>query len=162
MRKSILPLTVGALLLVASGSASAENVKIGIVDMKRVFEGYSKTKESMPRVDELRSAYSRLVGEREKKLNEWSVRMRNVIVEEIMKVVTDKAQGDGYDIVFDRSGVNSNNAPVVLYAKETYDFSNEVLETLNKNRPASSEAAPSAAGEKQEEPAKTGTPRNRP
>jgi len=74
--------------------------------------------------------------EKEKQLADQTLRMRNGIVDEIKKVITDKVQADGYDIVFDTSGTTANSVPAVLYAKETYDFSKEIIEALNKNRPA--------------------------
>lgn len=74
--------------------------------------------------------------EKEKQLADQTLRMRNGIVDEIKKIITDKVQADGYDIVFDVSGTTANSVPAVLYAKETYDFSKEVIEALNKNRPA--------------------------
>lgn len=74
--------------------------------------------------------------EKEKQLADQTLRMRNGIVDEIKKVITDKVQADGYDIVFDVSGTTANSVPAVLYAKETYDFSKEVIEALNKDRPA--------------------------
>jgi Skp family chaperone for outer membrane proteins len=199
--------------VVTGGVASAQNVNVGTVDMKRVFEGYYKTKEAMSRVDELRNTYKRDVDERaeglkklrdevqkleeeikkpelsndakqkklnerndkatefqamdreirtfvqtrEKELNDQSVRMRNTIVEEIMKVVNDQVKSNGYDIVFDRQGVSMNNVPVVLFAKDSYDFSKVVLDTLNKNRTGGTEGddAPKKVEETKATPTKS-------
>src|SRR5690606_34217523 len=80
---------------------------------------------------------------REKQLQEQSVRMRGGIVEEINKVVSDRVKADGYDVVFDKSGPSLNGVPVVLFAKESFDFTDEVVTALNKNK-GSETAAPAA------------------
>src|SRR3954447_9174952 len=71
---------------------------------------------------------------REKQLQERSVRMRSGIVDEIMKVVTDRVKSEQFDIVFDRSGPSLNGVPVLLFAKESYDFTTDVVTTLNKQK----------------------------
>ena len=71
---------------------------------------------------------------REKQLQEKSVRMRSGIVDEIMKVVTDRVKSEQFDIVFDRSGPSLNGVPVLLYAKDSYDFTTEVVTALNKQK----------------------------
>jgi outer membrane protein len=74
--------------------------------------------------------------ERGKQIEVQIVRIRNGIVEDILKVVNDKVKLDGYDLVFDTSGFSVNNVPVVLYAKDTYDFTKVIVEKLNAERPA--------------------------
>ena len=65
---------------------------------------------------------------REKQLQEQSVRMRGGIVEEINKVIEAKVKAENYDLVFDKSGPSLNGVPVLLYSKETYEFTNDVGE----------------------------------
>jgi len=96
---------------------------------------------------------------REKQLQERSVRMRSGIVDEIMKVVTDRVKSEQFDIVFDRSGPSLNGVPVLLYAKDSYDFTTEVVTALNKTKgtdvaePAPPKATPAAAaGDKPKKP----------
>ena len=80
---------------------------------------------------------------RERQLQEQAVRMRNGIVEEIMKVVNDKVKAQNFDLVFDRSGQSMNGVSVVLYSKDNMDFTQDVVTDLNKTRPAAG-AAPAA------------------
>ena len=173
-------------------SAQSVTIRIGTVDMKKVFESYYKTKDAESKINEARNNAKKELEERmdtakklleevkkldedinrpelgkeakeqktkargekagdlqtmdreirefqasrEKQLQEQSVRMRGGIVDEINKVVSEKVKADGYDIVFDRSGPSLNGVPVVLYAKETYDFTPDVITALNKNRSA--------------------------
>jgi outer membrane protein len=181
---------VASLLAGGFVSTASAQVKIGTVDMKKVFENYYKTKDAEQRINEQRNVakkeledrtdvYRKAVGEvqkldeeikrpelspsakdakeklradkvtdlnnmqkdirdfqetREKQLQEQSVRMRQGIVEEINKVVTDRVKAETYDIVFDRSGPSLNGVPVILYAKDSYDFTNDVVSALNKSK----------------------------
>ncbi len=195
-----LPVAVAALVALGSSFASAQSmVKIGSVDMKKVFENYYKTKDAEQRINEARNAakkeleermesYQKGVGEvkklneeiespalskeaketksksrdekvgelknmereigefrqtREKQLQEQSGRMRQGIVDEINKIVLDKVKAENYDLVVDRSGMSLNGVPVVMFAKDAYDFTDTVVAALNKNR-GSEAAAPKA------------------
>ncbi|MEO6789042.1 MAG: OmpH family outer membrane protein [Chthoniobacteraceae bacterium] len=190
-------LTIKLLSLVLSlafaGTAFAE-LKIGSVDMKKVFESYWRTKEAETKMSETRATLKRDLDERlekrkelqdaieklneevkkpelsketalkktkdrddkigewqtmmrelqayqmekEKQLQDQTLRIRNGIVDEIRKVVDDEVKSVGYDLVFDVSGYSINNVPVVLYAKESYDFTKVIIEKLNASRPKSS------------------------
>ena len=80
---------------------------------------------------------------REKQLQEQSVRMRGGIVDEINKVVSDKVKAENFELVFDKSGPSLNGVPVVLFAKDDYDFTPDVITALNKNK-GKEEPAPKA------------------
>jgi outer membrane protein len=91
--------------------------------------------------------------EKEKQLADQTLRIRNGIVDEIRKVVDDKVKSLGFDLVFDVSGNSINNVPVILYAKESWDFTKEIIEKLNADRPKGgaekpAEAPPAAKGKK--------------
>lgn len=88
--------------------------------------------------------------EKDKQLQDETLRIRNGIVQEIQKVVSDKVKSEQYDLVFDTSGNSINNVPVVMYANEKYDFTKSVIDALNAGRPAASEDKPA---EKTEKPA---------
>ena len=178
----IVPLLSLVLSFAFAGTAFAE-LKIGSVDMKKIFESYWRTKEAETTMSETRSKLKRdlderndkrkelqdaieklndeikkpelskekaqtKMKEREDKIAEWqnmmrelqayqmekekqladqTLRIRNGIVDEIRKVVDDKVKSVGYDLVFDTSGNSINNVPVILYAKESYDFTKEIV-----------------------------------
>ena len=188
----IIPLISLAMSLGFAGTASAE-LKIGSVDMKKIFESYWRTKEAETKMSETRAALKRdldernekrkdlqdkieklndavrkpelskekaagMMKEREEKILEWqnmmrelqqyqaekekqladqTLRIRNGLVDEIKKVVDEKVKAAGFDLVFDVSGNSINNVPVVMYAKESYDFTKEVVDKLNADRPKS-------------------------
>ena len=60
------------------------------------------------------------------------MRMREGIVKEITDVVMEKVKAKSLDFVLDKSGISINGVPVVLYAPENVDFTNEIIDTLNK------------------------------
>lgn len=60
------------------------------------------------------------------------MRMREGIVKEITDVVMEKVKAKSLDFVLDKSGISINGVPVVLYAPENVDFTNEIVDTLNK------------------------------
>ena len=202
-----LPL-IAASLAFATVSASAQTVKIGTVDMKKVFENYYKTKDAESRINEARNAakkemddrmdvYNKGVNEvkkmneeiespalgkeaketkskvrdekvselntmqreinefrqtREKQLQEQSVRMRGGIVDEINKIVEAKVKSENFDVVFDKSGPSLNGVPIVLYSRDAFDFTEEVIKALNKNKgkeePAAAKGDAPKAGDK--------------
>ena len=74
------------------------------------------------------------------------MRMREGIVKEITDVVMEKVKAKSLEFVLDKSGVSINGVPVVLYAPESVDFTNEIIETLNKPGRAPVAARKPAAG----------------
>jgi len=201
MKKHVI-LTLLAAVLTSAG-ASAQNIKVGTVDMKKVFESYYKTKEAEAKINESRNSAkkdledrmdlakkvldeikkideelqkpelskeskeqkaklrSEKAGElngmdkeirefqqqREKQLQEQSVRMRAGIVDDINKVVTERVKAENYDIVLDKSGPSLNGVPIVLFSRESYEFTDAVVTALNKTK-GSSSAEPKPSGDK--------------
>ncbi len=199
MKKTII-LLLAAIGLGTAYDASAQGLKVGTVDMKKVFENYYKTKDAEQRINDARNSVKRELDDRmegykkatedvkklndeiqspalskeskesktkqrddkiadiknmereiqefqqsrQKQLEEQTMRMRSGIVDEIQKVVTDRVKAEQYDIVFDRSGPSLNGVPVILYAKESYDFTADVISALNKNKGKDEPAATSS------------------
>ncbi len=84
---------------------------------------------------------------RERQLQEQALRMREGIVKEITDVVMEKVKAGNLDLVFDKSGMSLNGVPLVMYARDNYDFTNDVIAVLNKpgRAPAPAAAAPAQA-----------------
>jgi outer membrane protein len=200
---------VVALGISLASPANAE-MKIGTIDMQKVFTAYYKTHEAEDKLKDAQKAYKEELDQRmdaykknldginklneeinkpeqsssskdqraqerdskisetkglekeisdfratrEKQIQDQLKRMRDEIVDEIMKVVNDQVKAQNYDIVFDRSGFSANNiVPVLLYSKDNYDFSESVITKLNTSRPAATPAPAQKTG-----PASTNTP----
>src|SRR6202035_1335524 len=75
---------------------------------------------------------------RERQLQEQALRMREGIVKEITDVVMDKVKSSNLDLVFDKSGNSLNGVPVLMYSRDSVDFTNDVITVLNKPGRASS------------------------
>ena len=202
MKKYII-LSLAAAVLGTAG-ASAQNIKIGTVDMKKVFESYFKTKDAEAKINEARNGAKKELEDRmdvakktldevkkldeeiakpelskeakeqkskvrtekatelqnmdreirefqqsrEKQLQEQSVRMRAGIVEDINKVVADKVKADNFDVVLDKSGPSLNGVPIVLYSRDSYEFTEAVVTALNKNKGKEAPADKPATGDK--------------
>src|SRR5437764_6249915 len=90
---------------------------------------------------------------RERQLQEQAMRMREGIVKEITDIVMDKVKTNHMDLVLDRSGMSLNGVPVLMYSRDSVDFTNDVITVLNKpgrassvtTGPSPSSSAPSAS-----------------
>jgi outer membrane protein len=177
--------------VVFAPEAKAE-MKVGTIDMQKVFTAYYKTADAQSKLQEAQKAYKEELDQRleaykanldlinklndelkqpaltdgsndqktqdrdakitetkglekeiadfrqtrEKQIQDQMKRMRDGIVDEIMTVINDQVKTTNYDIVFDKSGFSANNiVPVVLYARDSYDFSDSVITKLNSARP---------------------------
>lgn len=83
--------------------------------------------------------------EQEERVGAKTLNIRNGIVSDIKAVVNEKIKSDSYDLVFDTSGLSSNGVPVIMYAKDSYDFTKEIVEKLNASRPKGGASAPEPA-----------------
>lgn len=195
-------LTLIALLASSIFSASAADLKFGVVDMQKAFADFHKTKDASGKfkenvdkaqreVNERWTVYKNLLGEiqklqkeaqdpivnnetrgkkgaelqekakelraleqeigefqnrRQGQLKQEDLQIRKGLYDEIVAVVKEKAKGDGYDFVFDKSGVSLSTVPVLLFYKDAVDFTDQIVVELNKDAPADAGAAKPEAG----------------
>jgi outer membrane protein len=71
---------------------------------------------------------------------------RDLLLEEITKVVNDIAKRQGATLVLDRSGPTLFGIPGVLYADPSFDITDTVLTEVNKDRPPAPAPAAPAPG----------------
>ncbi|MGJ8724250.1 MAG: OmpH family outer membrane protein [Roseibacillus sp.] len=71
-----------------------------------------------------------------RQVQEEMQRQMRGILEEITKLLEEKAKAEDYDFVFDKSGNSTTQVPVLLYSKDTYDITEGLLKELNKDAPA--------------------------
>jgi Skp family chaperone for outer membrane proteins len=97
---------------------------------------------------------------RERQLQEQALRMREGIVKEITEVVMEKVKTGNLDLVFDKSGNSLNGVPVLMYSRDSVDFTNDVITVLNKpGRPSSVTTTTSPTGAASSSPSASATPR---
>jgi outer membrane protein len=88
---------------------------------------------------------------REQQLQQQAMRMREGIVKEITDLVLERVKSNGMDLVFDKSGLSTNYVPVLLYSKDSADFTTEIITALNKKavstteKPATTSTSPAAS-----------------
>jgi outer membrane protein len=208
----VLALFSALVISVTAGSPAQAQMKVGTIDMQKIFGTFYKTRDAEDKLKDAQKAYKdeldsrmdiykkgvdtvnkfnddinkaeasgsakdqkarerdskiqELKGlekditdfrqSREKQIQDQMKRMRDGIVDDIMKIVNDQVKAQNYDLVFDKSGFSANNVvPVLLYAKDNYDFSDSIIAKLNANRPATP-TAPLA--QKSAAPSSTNTP----
>lgn len=90
---------------------------------------------------------------RSTQLKQEDVQIRRGIYDEILVVVRDKAKTEGYDFIFDKSGMSLSTVPVLIYYKDAVDITDQIVVELNKNAAAPA-PAPAADAAKTDAPAK--------
>lgn len=132
-----------------------ETLKKSMEEINKMNQEVEKPELSKDGKDRLKKQLDEKVGEarsldreiaefrqtKERQLQEQFLRMRKDIIEDIMKIITEKVKAAGYDLVVDKSGASLGQVPVVLYSRPDLDFSNDIITTLNKNAPKPSSAA---------------------
>ncbi len=68
---------------------------------------------------------------RNQSLNEKMVQRMKGILDEIRKLVEEKAKAEDYDYVFDKSGLSTTQVPFFPYTKGTTDMTGKLLADLN-------------------------------
>ena len=72
----------------------------------------------------------------------------------ITDVVLERVKTNGMDLVFDKSGLSTNYVPVVLYSKDSADFTTDIITALNKKAASAPEKPAAAATSPASSPAK--------
>ncbi len=195
-----------ALSLAATVTLQAADLKIGVIDMSKVFQEFHETKSAAEKykgnyekaaqeMQERQTVYKNLATEAQKlqkiaqdpiitpeqrnkhaaelgekvkeirsmememqefaerrqtQLKQEDMQIRKGLYEEILVVVRDKSKADGFDIVFDKTGVSLSTIPIILHVKEgsATDMTDQLIVELNKNAPPpGAEPAKAPAGE---------------
>lgn len=82
---------------------------------------------------------------RQQAINETMVQRMKGILEEIRKLVEERAKTENYDYVFDKSGLSTTQVPFLLYTKDATDITASLLKDLNKDAPPESLIKPEDA-----------------
>lgn len=85
------------------------------------------------------------LGRKSQALNEKMAQRMRGILEEIRKLVEERAKAENFDYVFDKSGMSTSQVPFLLYTKDATDVTAALLKDLNKNAPAEATPAPAPA-----------------
>jgi outer membrane protein len=94
---------------------------------------------------------------REQQLQQQAMRMRESIIKEIKDIISERVKTGGYDLVFDKSGPSMNGVEVLLYSKDSTDFTTDIITALNK-KPATTTTEKPAAEKPATSPAASTAP----
>jgi Skp family chaperone for outer membrane proteins len=99
----------------------------------------TKSKLRDEKIADLKTLDSEIQTEEAKFRNELNTRKAALLREifgDVMKVVDEKVKNENYQLVLDKSaGGAAIGSPVILYANKDFDFTDEVIAILNKNKP---------------------------
>lgn len=124
---------------------ASDPIMTGEARQKKAVEFEEKGKELRSLEQEIGEAQNR----RSSQLKQEDMSIRKGIYDEILVVVREKAKTEGYDFVFDKSGMSLSTVPVLIYYKDAVDITDQVIVELNKSAPA---AAPAAAAPEAKKP----------
>lgn len=119
---------------------ASDPIMTGEARQKKAVEFEEKGKELRSLEQEIGEAQNR----RSSQLKQEDMSIRKGIYDEILVVVREKSKSEGYDFVFDKSGMSLSTVPVLIYYKDAVDITDQVIVELNKAAPA---AAPATAPE---------------
>ncbi len=76
------------------------------------------------------------VQRKQAQLNEKMRDRMKAILDDIRKLVEERAKVENFDYVFDKSGLSTTQVPFLLYHKDATDVTAALLKDLNKDAPA--------------------------
>jgi outer membrane protein len=101
---------------------------------KAVSEKLADTQKVQRDIDDYRTGHGKI-------LQDQQLRMRQTILKEIQDVIDKDSRDAGYMLVIDKSGNTANSVPVILFSQDSLDITDEIIKTLNKNQPKSTETS---------------------
>ncbi len=130
---------------------AAEEFKVLVEDSRSTVLNEAARNKAANDAQKKREEIERMQGEgqnfsanTQRSLQQRAKNHRDLIMDEIMKVVNEVSRARGATLVLDRSGPSVFGIPVVLHADAAYDVTDEVVKEVNKDRPAGSVSASSA------------------
>lgn len=92
--------------------------------------------EKLPELKSLQRDADQIRQEKQKKINEQLVSTSKILLIEIQSTIQRIAANEGYDMVLDIGGETSSQVPTLLYIRKSTDITAQVLEALNRTKPA--------------------------
>lgn len=101
---------------------------------KAVSEKLADTQKLQRDIEDYRTAHGKI-------LQDQQLRMRQTILKEIQDVIDKDSRDAGYMLVLDKSGNTANAVPTILFSQDSLEITDEIIKTLNKNQPKSTETS---------------------
>jgi outer membrane protein len=130
--------------------ALAEQTKSPMANDQAKAKAAEDAQKKMQEIQGMQNEAQNFRARTQQSLQQRAKNHRDLIMDEIMKVVNDLSRAKGATLVLDKSGPSILGIPVVLYSDPSYDITEEVVKEVNKDRPAPAAApattpAPGAA-----------------
>ncbi len=109
---------------------------------KAVAEKLAETQKLQRDIEDYRASHQKI-------LQEQTQRMRQTIIKEINDIIAKEARDQGYQLVIDKSGNTLNGVPLLVFAQDSLDITDDIVKILNKNQPKTTET-PKPAEKKDE------------
>jgi outer membrane protein len=107
----------------------------------------SEAREAEKEVRRMEQEINEFQQRRQGQLRQEEVQLQRGLYEEIATVVKDTAKAEGFDFVFDKTGVSMSTVPVLLYYKNAEEMTDKVIVQMNKNAPAAGATTVKPAGD---------------
>lgn len=106
---------------------------------KQVEDKLAETQKLQREIEDYRTSHRQL-------LDSQTQRMRLGILKEIKEIIMKESRDRGYGVVFDKSGNTANGEPTIIYSQESIDITDDILQIINKNKPADAPKTDSKSG----------------
>jgi len=103
-------------------------------DARTKAEGDAKLKKD--EIDRKQADFQNYQSFAQNSLQKLARTQHDALVDEINKIAVNIAKKKGATLVIDKSGLSNIGAPVLIYADTAYDITDEVVDEINKDRPA--------------------------
>ena len=94
-----------------------------------------EAEDKLTELEELQLRIRRTQESRLKQLRDQLMKTRQGIVDELMSALKSFAEEEGYDLIFDTSGLTMNAVPLAVYADESLDVTEAIIRKIGGKLP---------------------------
>ncbi len=94
-----------------------------------------EAEDKLTQLEEMQLRIRRTQESRLKQLRDQLMKTRQGIVDELMGALKSFAEEEGYDLVFDTSGLTMNAVPLAVYADKSLDVTERIVERIGGKLP---------------------------
>ena len=94
-----------------------------------------EAEDKLTELEEMQLRIRRTQESRLKQLRDQLMKTRQGIVDELMSALKTFAEEEGYDLIFDTSGLTMNAVPLAVYADESLDVTERIVERIGGTLP---------------------------
>ena len=123
----------------------AEQAKNAMLTPEARSKAEGESQKKLEEIQRKQSDVQGFISNTQRSLQQRNQIQRNLLLEEITKLVSDLAKRKGATLAMDKSGPSLIGIPGVLFSDPAYDITDEVLKEENKDRPPAPPVAAATA-----------------